>query len=81
MDYCRKILHKMPVDAFLLTSDKVHFHLCGTVNKQNTSYWTLEILHSFIKVHFYTVKKTLFGSQFSVLESLAFIFSKREAKQ
>lgn len=28
--------------AFLLTCDKVHFHLCGPVNKQNMWYWAPE---------------------------------------
>ncbi|CAH0562881.1 unnamed protein product [Brassicogethes aeneus] len=34
-DACNAILTALPPGAIVWTSDEAHFHLCGTVNKQN----------------------------------------------
>jgi hypothetical protein len=37
---CRELLQNVPRTAVLLFTDEVHFHLSGTVNKQNFQYWS-----------------------------------------
>uniref|UniRef100_UPI00358F6F10 uncharacterized protein n=1 Tax=Myxine glutinosa TaxID=7769 RepID=UPI00358F6F10 len=37
-ELCENILQRVPEDAVLLCSDEAHFHLSGSVNKQNFSY-------------------------------------------
>ncbi|GJQ84952.1 hypothetical protein Trydic_g553 [Trypoxylus dichotomus] len=40
VDACQVILHNVPRNTVILTSDKsTHFHLPGFVNKQNHRYW------------------------------------------
>ena len=36
---CLEIQQNVRMDALVLYSDEAHFHLCGTVNKQNFRYW------------------------------------------
>lgn len=36
------ILTAVPPSGIVWSSDEVHFHLCGAVNKQNFRYWTAE---------------------------------------
>ena len=38
---CRDILQNIPPTAVLICSDEAHFHLSGTVNKQNFRYWSV----------------------------------------
>jgi hypothetical protein len=42
MDCCNGILAVVPPTGILWSSDKAHFHLSGTVNKQNFRYWAAE---------------------------------------
>lgn len=44
----RRILDTVLVGVFFLTSDVAHFHLCGTVNKQNIRFWIPE---NFLEIH------------------------------
>lgn len=37
---CRDLLRNVPQTCALLFSDEAHFHLSGTVNKQNFWYWS-----------------------------------------
>jgi hypothetical protein len=37
---CQQILLRIPLTATFFCSDEAHFHLSGTVNKQNFRYWT-----------------------------------------
>lgn len=37
---CEIILENLPPDAVVFFSDEAHFHLCGSVNKQNFRYWS-----------------------------------------
>ena len=37
---CHDLLRNVPRTAVLLFSDEAHFHLSGTVNKQNFRYWS-----------------------------------------
>jgi hypothetical protein len=39
---CEDILQNIPVGTVLTSSDKAHFHLSGTVNKQNFRYWATD---------------------------------------
>ena len=39
---CNDILQNVPENAVLITSGKAHFHLCGSVNKQNFRYWAAD---------------------------------------
>lgn len=36
---CEVLLEVVPDDALVFFSDEAHFHLCGSVNKQNMRYW------------------------------------------
>ncbi|CAK1578615.1 unnamed protein product [Parnassius mnemosyne] len=36
---CEILLDVVPEDAIVFFSDEAHFHLCGSVNKQNMRYW------------------------------------------
>ena len=36
---CENMLEQIAPDAAFFSSDEAHFHLCGTVNKQNFCYW------------------------------------------
>lgn len=36
---CEVLLEVVPEDAIVFFSDEAHFHLCGSVNKQNMRYW------------------------------------------
>ncbi|CAK9796588.1 Transposable element Tc3 transposase, partial [Anthophora quadrimaculata] len=42
LDCCKAILATVPPTAILWSSDEAHFHLSGTVNKQNFRYWATE---------------------------------------
>jgi hypothetical protein len=37
---CRELLQNVPRTAVLLFTDEAHFHLSGTVKKQNFRYWS-----------------------------------------
>lgn len=37
---CQTILESLPPEAVVFFSDEAHFHLCGSVNKQNLRYWS-----------------------------------------
>ena len=39
---CEEILQNIPPGAIFISFDEVHFHLSGTVNKQNFPYWAAE---------------------------------------
>ena len=39
---CQEVQQHVPHAAVVLFSDKAHFHLCGTVNKQNFRCWVLD---------------------------------------
>jgi hypothetical protein len=39
---CEDILQNIPIGAVLTSSDEPHFHLPGTVNKQNFRFWATE---------------------------------------
>ena len=39
---CQEVQQHVPPAAVVLFSDGVHFHLCGTINKQNFRYWAVE---------------------------------------
>jgi len=39
---CQEVQQHVPHAAVVLFSDEVHFHLCGTVNKQNFRYWAVD---------------------------------------
>ena len=36
---CLEVQQNVRMDALVLYSNEAHFHLCGTVNKQNFRYW------------------------------------------
>ena len=36
---CENMLEQIAPEAAFFSSDEAHFHLCGTVNKQNSRYW------------------------------------------
>ncbi|CAK9810866.1 Mariner Mos1 transposase [Anthophora plagiata] len=42
LDCCKAILAAVPPTGILWSSDEAHFHLSGTVNKQNFRYWAAE---------------------------------------
>ena len=39
---CQEVQQHVPRAAVVLFSDEAHFHLCGTVNKQNFRYWAVD---------------------------------------
>lgn len=39
MNACELLLDVVPEGAIVFFSDEAHFHLCGSVNKQNMRYW------------------------------------------
>jgi len=41
-DCCNAILTVVPFNGIVWGSDEAHFHICGTVNKQNVRYWAGE---------------------------------------
>jgi len=45
-------LNILTCDEVILRSDEAHFHLLGTVNKQNFYYWADSNLSSFICILF-----------------------------
>ncbi|KAE9536186.1 hypothetical protein AGLY_007409 [Aphis glycines] len=69
VESCRRILDTIPVSAFLLTSDEAHFHLCGTVNKQNMRYWAPENPHEIHQSPLHSLKVTVWCavSRFGVI--------------
>ena len=39
---CEEIFQNIPPGTIFISSDEAHFHLSGTVNKQNFCYWAAE---------------------------------------
>lgn len=39
---CETLIQNLPQDACVLFSDEAHFHISGSVNKQNMRYWSSE---------------------------------------
>jgi len=58
VESCQRILDTVPGDAFFFTSDEAHFHMCGTVNKQNMRYWAPENPHEFRQSPLHSLKVT-----------------------
>lgn len=58
------MLEALPENFFLLRSDKTHFHLCGTVNKQNIR-WAPENPHEVCQTPFNSEKITVWWEVFS----------------
>jgi hypothetical protein len=46
MDCCNEILAAVPPTGILWSSDEAHFHLSGTVNKQNFATGLLKTLEN-----------------------------------
>jgi hypothetical protein len=67
-------------DAVIMMSDKAHFLLDGTVNKQNYMYWRRRTHNSYIK-NLSTVLRSQYGAVLSNLGLSVLIFLKRTIPQ
>jgi sugar lactone lactonase YvrE len=47
-DCCNAILTVVPFNGIAWSSNEAHFHISGTVNKQNVRYWAAE---NRLKIH------------------------------
>ena len=57
-EQCQRMLQINP-SSTIFFSDEAHFHLCGTVNKQNFRYWSMENPHQLHQAPLHSPKVTV----------------------
>jgi len=40
VEACQHLIERLPDDTVVFFSDEAHFHISGSVNKQNMRYWS-----------------------------------------
>ena len=56
LDVYKRQLQNIPRTAIVIFSDEAHFHLAGTVNKQNYRYWAEAVSYTHLDVYKRQVK-------------------------